>query len=102
MKDFIKNVFATVLGIFLFMIITGLFCMMSIIGMVAAGEQTKSVKDNSVLVMNLNAAMEERADSNPLSELMGDMGSTLGANGLSAHARLLDFHRTRISSRQDP
>ena len=78
MKDFIKNVFATVLGIFLFMIITGLFCMMSIIGMVAAGEQTKSVKDNSVLVMNLNAAMEERADSNPFSELMGDMGSTLG------------------------
>ena len=84
MKDFLKNVLATVVGIFLFMAVTGLFMVMSIIGMVASGEQTKSVKDNSVLVMNLSGILAERGESNPLSEFMGDGNQSLGLDDMLA------------------
>lgn len=84
MKDFLKNVLATVVGIFLFMAVTGLFMVMSIIGMVASGEQTKSVKDNSVLVMNLSGILAERGESNPLSEFMGNSNQSLGLDDMLA------------------
>ena len=84
MKDFLKNVLATVVGIFLFMAVTGLFMIMSIIGMVASGEQTKSVKDNSVLVMNLSGILAERGESNPLREFMGDGNKSLGLDDMLA------------------
>ena len=43
MKDFLKYVAATVVGIIAFLIVMGVFGMMSIIGMVASSEATKSV-----------------------------------------------------------
>ena len=46
MKDFLKYVAATVVGIIAFLIVMGVFGMMSIIGMVASSEATKSVADN--------------------------------------------------------
>ena len=84
MKDFFKNVFATVLGIVLFMVIMGLFGVMSIIGMVASGEQTKSVKDNSVLVMNLSGALTERAEDNIMNKFTGKQSEALGLDDMLA------------------
>ena len=54
MKDFLKYVLATVVGLFLFGIVAGILGMMSLVGMVASGEATKEVKENSVLVLNLS------------------------------------------------
>ena len=84
MKDFFKNVFATVLGIILFLVVMGLFGVMSIIGMVAAGEQTKSVKKNSVLVMELNGTLNERAEASLLSELSRNRVQDLGLDDMLA------------------
>lgn len=78
MKEFVKYVFATVLGIFLFLGIIMLFGVMSIIGMVASGEQTKGVDDNSVLVMKLSGMMEERGTSDFLSALTGQATDAYG------------------------
>lgn len=72
MKDFLKYVFATVVGIIVFSVVIGLLSMMSLIGMVASGEATKTVKDNSVLVLNLSGQMEEQAEDN----LMSMFGNT--------------------------
>ncbi len=72
MKDFLKYVFATVVGIIVFSVVIGLLTMMSLIGMVASGEATKTVKDNSVLVLNLSGQMEEQAEDN----LMSMFGNT--------------------------
>ena len=54
MKEFFKMVFATMLGIFLFMLIMGIFFVMSLVGMVASGSSVKSVEGNSVMVLNLS------------------------------------------------
>jgi len=69
MKDFLKYVSATVVGILVFTIIAGILTMMSLVGMVASGQATKSVKDNSVLVLNLSGQMQEQAEDDIMSML---------------------------------
>lgn len=78
MKGFFKYVLATVVGMLLFFIIMGIFTMMSLVGIIASGEQTRSVKDNSVLVLNLSGVMEERSEEDPMSMLMGQSTESLG------------------------
>ena len=61
MNSFIKQVLATVVGIMLFFLITGVIATMSLVGMIASSEATKNVKENSVLVINLSGVMKERS-----------------------------------------
>ena len=83
MKEFIKYVFATVVGIGLFMLVAGVICFISLIGMAASEGQTASVKKNSVLRIILSGSLEERADEeNPLAMFMGDEFSNLGLDQL--------------------
>ena len=60
MKEFIKNVGATVVGIFVFTILVGAIGMMSLVGMVASGSSAKDVADNTVFVINLEGQLQER------------------------------------------
>ena len=69
MKDFIKSVAATVVGIVAFLAIAGIFAVMSIIGMVASTEATRNVSDNSVLVLNLSGNVEEQGGDNIIGKL---------------------------------
>lgn len=78
MKDFIKHVAATVVGIILFFVVIGLFGIMSLVGMVASGQATQTVKDNSVLVLNLSGDMQEQAGDNFLGQLTGNTFNNLG------------------------
>ncbi len=79
MKQFFKMTFATVAGIILFMVIMGILFAMSLVGMVASGSSTQSVEKNSVMVLNLNATLNERAEStNPLALLQGDNSENIG------------------------
>ncbi|MCR5130826.1 MAG: signal peptide peptidase SppA [Prevotella sp.] len=78
MKDFFKYVLATVVGIILFSIIVLILGAMSLVGMVASGEATKNVSDNSVLVMNLSGTMEEQAGDNTLSRYFGSVANSIG------------------------
>ena len=71
MKDFFKMVFATVVGILLFGIIMGLIGMMCLVGMVASGSSVKSVDKNSVMVLNLSGALDERSSENVFNQVMG-------------------------------
>ena len=73
MKDFLKYVAATVVGIIAFLIVMGVFGMMSIIGMVASSEATKSVADNSVLVLNLSGTINEQGEEDIIGQLTGKM-----------------------------
>ena len=69
MNSFIKQVLATVVGIMLFFLITGVIATMSLVGMIASSEATKNVKENSVLVINLSGVMKERSQDNVLNKL---------------------------------
>ena len=80
MKDFIKSVAATVVGIVAFLAIAGIFAVMSIIGMVASTEATRNVSDNSVLVLNLSGNVEEQGGANIIGKLTDNTINTLGLN----------------------
>lgn len=83
MKDFIKNVLATIVGLGLFLLISGIIFFVSLIGMAASEGGTTSVKNGSVLRINLAGSLEERADEqNPLSMIMGEQMATLGLDQL--------------------
>ena len=57
MKDFFKHTLATIAGLFIFSIIVIIIGVMSLVGMVSAGEATKTVADKSVLVLNLSGEL---------------------------------------------
>ncbi len=78
MKDFLKYVCATVVGIILFAVIAGILTMMSLVGMVASGQATKSIKDNSVLVLNLSGVMSEQAEEDFMSMISSSVSEQMG------------------------
>lgn len=87
MKDFLKYLFATVVGLGLAMLLMFVIFFVSIIGMAAGEGATATVKKGSVLRINLNGVLEERADNqDPLSlamaGLMGEDATTLGLDQL--------------------
>lgn len=79
-KDFIKHTLATVVGIFIFCILTGILMLMSIVGMVASGSQATTIDDNSVLVIKLKGEIVDRSndEGNPLATILGEEVETQG------------------------
>lgn len=66
MKSFLKYTLATILGMFLFVVV-GIFILAGIGA--ASSNQTVEVKENSILRINLGQPIAEREQSNPLDEL---------------------------------
>lgn len=75
MKDFFKNVFATFVGIFLFVLVTLLLGFVCIFGMVLSSESTTEIENNSVLVINLSGPLSERSDKNVMADFIGNVAS---------------------------
>lgn len=82
MKDFMKMVGATIVGLLVFSIIISIFSIIGIAGVVAT-ESSYTAPENSILRINLNAAMNERDEQSPLDALMG------GGNGVLALDQML-------------
>ena len=78
-----KQAFATVVGILIFTVAMGIIGVISILGMVASTESTPKVKDNSVLVLDLNGVMQERAEDDLYGFLTGGEMSSLGLDELT-------------------
>ena len=71
MKDFFKNVFATMLGLFLFGIVMSFMGFMCLIGIIASSSSTTKIEDNSVLVLKLDGSMTEQEEENMMNSLQG-------------------------------
>lgn len=69
MKDFMKMVGATIVGMLLFSIVLTIISIIGLAGVVAK-EGTFTVKENSILRINLNGELTERDDQDALSALM--------------------------------
>lgn len=80
MKDFMKQAFATVLGIVIFTVAMGIIGVISILGMVASSDSTPQVKDNSVLVLDLSGTLQERSEEDVMAFLTGSGTSALGVD----------------------
>lgn len=78
MKDFFKHTLATIAGLFIFSIIVIIIGVMSLVGMVSAGEATKTVADKSVLVLNLSGELQEQSENNVFQQFAGTPFGNLG------------------------
>jgi len=89
MKDFLKYTLATICGILILGIIAGIMFVISLVGMVASGNATTQVKDNSVFVLQLNGSVQERAqEDDPLSLVLGQIDmSVMGLDDIVSSIR---------------
>ena len=78
MKDFFKHTLATIAGLFIFSIIVIIIGVMSLVGMVSAGEATKTVADKSVLVLNLSGELQEQSEDNVFQQFASTPFGNLG------------------------
>lgn len=79
MKQFFKSVAATVVGIFAFGIIMGIFVFFCLIGMLMSSNKP-SLRDNSVMVMKLQGTINEQAQENVMGQITGGSFNQLGLN----------------------
>lgn len=70
MKDFMKMVGATMVGLLLWSMVAGVFCLIGLAG-IAASEGSSSVEKGSILRIRLSGEMTEREESTPMALLMG-------------------------------
>lgn len=87
MKDFFKNVAATIVGLFAFGLIMTILGFISIIGMVASSNSKPALKDNAVMVMKLQGQIEDRTEDNWLGELTGEQFNNIGMNRILSSIR---------------
>ena len=82
MKEFFKYVFATILGIVISAVILGMLCFVLFIGMISSlGSETETVvKNNSVLYLNLDQAINERTPEDSFAGLFGSSEKSIGFN----------------------
>ena len=84
MKEFFKTTFACVLamvvaGIIFFIVGIGI-----VVGIVTSSDDKGEIEKNSVLFLDLNGAIEERAVENPLASIMDDEFKTYGLDEIIA------------------
>ena len=82
MKDFLKNVLATITGIILLGMIMGILSIISMVGLAASSAGSTNVEENSVFTLMLSGQLEERAADNPFSMLTGEVSENLGLDNI--------------------
>ena len=87
MKDFFKNVAATIIGLFAFGLIMTILGFICIIGMIASSNSKPTLKDNAVMVLKLQGQIEDRSEDNWLGELTGEQFNNLGMNKILSSIR---------------
>ena len=71
MKSFIKYTLASLLALVLFTVVTMIIGLVSLAGMMASDGMTPSVKNNTILRINLSGDIAEQTQDIPFASLMG-------------------------------
>ena len=71
MKSFIKYTLASLLALVLFTVVTMIIGLVSLAGMMASDGMTPSVKNNTILRINLSGDIAEQTQDTPFASLMG-------------------------------
>ena len=80
MKDFLKYVLATVVGIIVVSLICTILSVITLLGM--ASKSTKSVPNDAVLVLKLEGSISERSQDNPFGNILGSNTTQLGLDDI--------------------
>ena len=78
MKDFLKYTLATVTGIIAVSAVIMFLGIISLIGMLASEQSKPKVKYNSVFVLSLSGAMQERSEDDVFSQITGNAPAVVG------------------------
>ena len=84
MKSFFKTFFASVLGMVIAGIILFFVGVNAIVGIFASSDDTGDIEKNSVLVLDFNGVLEERAVKNPLASVMNAEQKSYGLDEIVA------------------
>ena len=85
MKQFLKYVLATIIGLVVFGIIMSIISVVTLVGMASMSSGGGNISENSVLVVKLDGELSERSEDNPLSSLLGSASpSKLGLEDIIA------------------
>ena len=87
MKDFLKNVLATITGIILLGMIMGILSIISMVGLAASSAGSTNVEENSVFTLMLSGQLQERTADNPFSMLSGEVSENLGLDNMLSAIR---------------
>lgn len=80
MKQFFKNVAATIVGLFAFGIIMTVLGFICLMGMAISSNSRPTLQDNSVMVLKLQGQIDDRTDEDWLGELTGNQFNNTGMN----------------------
>ena len=72
MKDFLKQVAAVIIGVFIIGAFSAIMGIIMLTAMVSTGNQKTPLTDGSILHLNLNGVISERAVENPFAEILND------------------------------
>lgn len=92
MKDFLKYVLATIVGLLVVGAFAVVLFFVMLSSMVVADEQKVALRDNSVLHISLSGTLSERAEENPLAMLFGN--DLLEGQGLDDMLRAIHVAKT--------
>lgn len=78
MKDFLKFTLATITGIIVSSVVLFFISILVFFSMVSSSESETQVRENSIMMLDLNGTLAERSQDNPFDFLMGDNYKTYG------------------------
>ena len=87
MKDFFKFTFASMLGVVLAGVVFTILGIVGMVGMVASSDTKTMVKENSILILDLDGSLSERVQDNPLQSLLGEEYQVYGLDDILSSIR---------------
>lgn len=84
MKQFLKYTLATITGIIVLGLLYAIFATITFVGLLSMDSAPKQIADNSVMVIQLNGTINERAAENPLANFLGQGMSEMGLDEILA------------------
>ena len=87
MKDFFKFTFASMLGVVLAGVVFTILGIVGMVGMVASSDTETMVKENSILILDLDGSLSERVQDNPLQSLLGEEYQVYGLDDILSSIR---------------
>lgn len=86
MNNFLKNSLSTVVGLVIFSVLCSIFAFIGLAGMMVAGNARSSIKNNSVLVLNLQGRISDYTENSDdiMSMLQGTSNTTVSLSDMTS------------------
>jgi len=87
MKDFLKHTLAAMLGVILAGVVLSILSIVTMVGMLSSSDTETTVKENSMLYLNLQGSLDERSHESPLQYILGNDHESTGLDDILSAIR---------------